>query len=535
MLQQPRMCSVCGKNFEYAALQIHTAANGNDQIHAFCPHCMTQYKKSEVDKFFPLNLALRNEIEKYVKDQEQKKHESELKGKADGGASMPPSTPYTAVFVGASGVGKSKTINRFVGHTVTKSISSGVGVTQETSVVFNGLINERRVMIIDTPGLFDPDKSNVTTLSNLTSMLQANVVGVDTIFHVVRKDRINELEMEVPAILLAALGDGVERARLLKRYRIVVTRCDSDADDDEDGKPPLEISLAVFRGGMHTRFPSELKDAIDNAIYIENQPKPNCDISDPKKIRTTLLNELIKCRELKATCFLPKQLSDVIHNMAQELDSLLEPLFGKILLASMPSDSLGRFLRFFKFVSESGKWVTPRADDNLPDAFVSKWNELSLVGRDKVALDFAKNVSLRLEEVVKEIAQAAKKREEDNYRKLTERLKKEEEAKQAAGQKAQKAEQVLLEKEEALARANQEKQSQTQLVQKAQEELRKATKEKDTQAILAKRAEALVKEKEQALAKASAEQAAANLKAAQYDLLKEKHPELFPTDRCAIQ
>ena len=96
--------------------------------------------------------------------------------------------PPTAVFVG-----KSRTITlRIAGETVAKAMPSAKAVTTVPQVAFTGTVEGKSVRLVDAPGLFEQDRSNEETLIQLTGMLREEILGFDTIFHVVRMGRLEE-------------------------------------------------------------------------------------------------------------------------------------------------------------------------------------------------------------------------------------------------------------------------------------------------------------------------------------------------------
>jgi hypothetical protein len=76
-------------------------------------------------------------------------------------------------------------------------------------------------------------------------MLREEILGFDTIFHVVRMGRLEENDKKLPRLVFETLmTPKSDREELLKRYRLLVTHCDSS---DDDGISAVEAYGAVPR------------------------------------------------------------------------------------------------------------------------------------------------------------------------------------------------------------------------------------------------------------------------------------------------
>lgn len=94
---------------------------------------------------------------------------------AAGAAESPPSPPLVLILCGHCGVGKSSTANLLLGEQRFASERSAAAVTQacrQASTTVNG----RKVIVVDTPGLTDPEKSdNVEIFSDIITGVQSVV------------------------------------------------------------------------------------------------------------------------------------------------------------------------------------------------------------------------------------------------------------------------------------------------------------------------------------------------------------------------
>lgn len=404
-MQQPTLHTTCSNNFEETAI-LAVLDDGRS-----CPLCRDPLTRGNL----VLNRALREQIQEWLHQVWQPQPVGE------GEVLVAVAEPRCALFIGKMGSGKSKTINTIVGREVTVARASAQGVTQGPVVAFNGILREggmeSAVKIVDSKGLFDPSSRNEETLAHLTQMLLEGVAGVDMIVHVIKLGRLDDNEIETPNCILHGLAtDNGERARLARRYRIVVTHCDSHADDlTEEQARDLR---AEFRGALRQTFPLELEPAVENCLFVENNLRLNSDFNNPNEICRWFLNQLGTCRENRAIAYRPKLLTDVLEGSRASLHELCMQQLSPEALRDVSENNLHAIIQFFRFVQTVGKWHSPRPTDQLPQTFVAQWNALNRVGRDSVALEIAEQALVLLQRA----AQAAVDRA------ALERQKKEQEA-----------------------------------------------------------------------------------------------------------
>ena len=419
LMNQPVMCPKCSKNFEAEVLMVWLEVKSNkcesvkNNIRKGCPTC----KQRSCD--FTLNRALRDLIQAYRMSQ------LKIGPQAGGGRSisgqelMSSDNPYCAVFIGLSGAGKSKTINSIAGRNVCVSKQSGSGVTHIPSVAFNEKIFDKDIMLIDAPGLFDPDKKNDEILIQLTEMLKQKVDGLDAIVHVIKMGRLSDSEIQMPLIILNSLASSEkEQSDIINRYKIVVTNCDSS--DDTDSNP--SDTIAEFRGRLRQVFPKELDSAIKNAIFVEHNQRLKSDYNDLSKFRERFVSELVSCRKLKATCFKPKLLTDTINETREDIERILREDFSIQRLEQITYENLVGLQNFFHFVLSEKKWQPIRSNDKLPDAFIQRWNSLPTVRRDGIATDTAKKMHTKLEDASRRVLERKERELEARHQREISRI-----------------------------------------------------------------------------------------------------------------
>lgn len=327
--------------------------------------------------------------------------------------------PYVAVFIGLSGVGKSKTINSIAGKEVCVSRNSPDGVTQEPSIALNEEVLGKKIMLIDAPGLFDPAKKNDEILIQLTELLRKKVDGFDAVVHVIKMGRLTDSELQMPLIILNTLASSPkEKLDLIHRYKIIVTCCDTS--DDADYSPANAI--LEFKGRLLQAFPKELEKSVQNATFVEHNQRLTSEYNDLVKFRQRFVLELVSCRELIATCFKPKLLTDVLNESRTEIEKILREHFNIETLDRMSYDQLIGLQNFFLYVSNTRQWQSVRPTDKLPVEFTQKWSELPMIRRDVIATDIATKLHQQLKEASKRVLERREKELEQAHQRQLEQV-----------------------------------------------------------------------------------------------------------------
>ena len=390
-----------------------------------CPFC------KKVPKEFTLSKSLRDATDRY-KTGESSPRAGGGTSRAGGGTSLLPSSvfmdasnPYCAVFIGKSGAGKSKTTSSTAGREVCESKNSAGGVTQVPSTALSEVVLDKKVMPVDAPGLLDPEKDSDEVLEQLTALLGQKVDGLDAVPHVVKVGRLDDSEVQVPRVVLESLASSPkERQDLAKRYKIVVTYCDSS--DDEGFRP--EQAVAELRGRLLQVLPKELESTVRSATFVEHSQRFRSNYNDLDKFRRQFLTELVSCRSATATGYRPKLLTDAVNESRAELEKTLRTNLSIESLSSRSYDELTSLQGFFRLVQSAGKWEKVRATDRLPDALTRGWSELQVVNRDRLAVEVAQKVNETLRQALK---QAVEKREKE-LQEARRKLEREEEARRTA-------------------------------------------------------------------------------------------------------
>lgn len=260
--------------------------------------------------------------------------------------------------------------------------------------VFSGEVDHRgalrRIDLIDTPGFGDPEKPDGDTLRALSRATVDIAEGVDVFLHIVKMDRMNDMDRNLPEILLTGLADDDEtRQEMAARYLFVVTHADSSRGPADPAK------LDQFKGEMRAFFPEILHSAVQNAIFVEHGPKlGSSPYGDAVVNRDLILDHAMDMRQVHHRVFKSKKLDAIIQkgfatamNM-WKTDMGFDGQRGR----SIKAEELGGLLNFFNQVIQQKKWIHMTEEHACCTRFRGGWNNMNRAVRDEVAVQVAKSV-----------------------------------------------------------------------------------------------------------------------------------------------
>ncbi len=119
------------------------------------------------------------------------------------------------VLFGMTGAGKSSTANTIVGHKEFKADCYGSSVTSECKFA-NTTVQKRKVVVVDTPGLFDTRQSNDETMKEITKCVGLSAPGPHALILVCQGgNRQTDQVQKCAEIIMDVFGDKARRYDLL--------------------------------------------------------------------------------------------------------------------------------------------------------------------------------------------------------------------------------------------------------------------------------------------------------------------------------
>jgi hypothetical protein len=213
----------------------------------------------------------------------------------------------------------------------------------------------------------------------------------DTIFHVVRMGRLEENDKKLPRLVFETLmTPKSDREELLKRYRLLVTHCDSS---DDDGISAVE-AMAQFRGQLIETLPE--KSSVTLTLFsLKIMPGASQTITMPGAFVARLymatwylavrIGRLFTFPRVCPTSWKMRQIS-----YGRRWNGPWDVQLSASLTLQMYFTSVATRAFFFRFVVKSGKWQEPRGT-GLPADFVQAWKALHIAGRDRIGVEFAEH------------------------------------------------------------------------------------------------------------------------------------------------
>ncbi|ESO91215.1 hypothetical protein LOTGIDRAFT_105681 [Lottia gigantea] len=175
-----------------------------------------------------------------------------------------------AAILGKTGVGKSSLGNSLLGKKIFKSTRSASSVSQQCEFG-EAQTSIGKLLVVDTPGLFDTAKPNGETIEELIKCIGLLAPGPHVFIFVLSVERFTREDIESMEILKQMLGDGT-----MHHIIVVFTRKDHLEDDDTR----IEEFIADTPGFLKDL----LKDVNNRYEFICNRQKNSSHQQDVENV-----------------------------------------------------------------------------------------------------------------------------------------------------------------------------------------------------------------------------------------------------------